>query len=384
MRLVGFISESSQDASIDEVLNLIYTDCMPFVKDLAKDKSKLSHRLLFSGRNNSKDYFTGKVRSDRRPKDTDEFVHEIFDELFNKNFGFRARSNAIFCTGRESTAKSYGSNVYIIFPKGQYKFVYNPKIIDLYMEGEGLWGSDGGYDSYIDEMILDLRDEWYQDLESEWEDRYGEGGEGWWRITIDDVDIDDIEATSEKKLIDKVKSMMLGKEPFPQSREFFTFYKKVNKMPDEDGIRDRVIEVLDDRSAKDYSTEWFPDISKEEYIHDGISDREQDAYQDARSRDSFEDYIDNEINEWWGLNSKNYKSTGIVDAINAEVEVMLNCKEYIAIHSLYKDAILEYIKKNGTNPPIEKRIKDWWIKNNGRLPKQLSLFRGIKNIDIKS
>ena len=74
------------------------------------------------------------VRSDRLPLDSDPKFHKILDDSFNRVFGFRARSNSVMATGDPDQASDYGV-LYIIFPKGSFKFIWSEKIYDAYTGG---------------------------------------------------------------------------------------------------------------------------------------------------------------------------------------------------------------------------------------------------------
>lgn len=70
------------------------------------------------------------VRKDRKPVDTNFKVHGILDEWFNDTFGLRARSQGLFVTGDMKQAGTYGER-FIIFPVGDYKYVWSPEVRDL-------------------------------------------------------------------------------------------------------------------------------------------------------------------------------------------------------------------------------------------------------------
>jgi hypothetical protein len=85
------------------------------------------------------EFFEFQVRKDRKPSDTHIVTHRRFDRWFYQHFGIRARSEAVFCVGergRTSTVQ-YG-DPYIIFPIGEFKYIWSPKITDLYGETSGM------------------------------------------------------------------------------------------------------------------------------------------------------------------------------------------------------------------------------------------------------
>jgi hypothetical protein len=134
MKFKQYITESGE-LSVQEVLEQIYTDCKPYLKDLVRggfDYYRKNDNLLYSGRNTRADMFKKSVRTDRKPKDTSEDVQKFVDEAFKKKFGVKARSSSLFATGRVDTAQGYGNSVYTIFPIGKYKVIWSPNIMDLY------------------------------------------------------------------------------------------------------------------------------------------------------------------------------------------------------------------------------------------------------------
>lgn len=71
-------------------------------------------------------------RRDRRPLNIDEFTHTTVDDYMDEKFGFRGRSQGLFVTSSPNTASSYG-DTYIILPRGEFRFIWSPKISDLFM-----------------------------------------------------------------------------------------------------------------------------------------------------------------------------------------------------------------------------------------------------------
>ena len=66
------------------------------------------------------------VRSERRPKDTDPYVHKMFDSTLEELFGWKARSSGLFVTSDYTQAKDFGSPM-IVFPTGKFDYVWSPK-----------------------------------------------------------------------------------------------------------------------------------------------------------------------------------------------------------------------------------------------------------------
>ena len=98
-RLVESIDKGLLKTQMLPHANNLRKDCTPFLKDMIKG----NWGFLYSGRDGRKgDVFKGKVRKNRKPTDTHRDIHRDLDILFQKKFGYPARSNSIFCTGLES------------------------------------------------------------------------------------------------------------------------------------------------------------------------------------------------------------------------------------------------------------------------------------------
>jgi hypothetical protein len=134
MKFKQYLTEETY--TVKTALEMIYTHSTPFIKDLLKDgfNNKRYDELLYSGRHESRDMFVGAVRKNRRPVDTSQYQHELFDRLFYKKFGIKGRSQALFCTGNAGVARNYasGGSAYMIFPVGKYKFLWSHEVTDLY------------------------------------------------------------------------------------------------------------------------------------------------------------------------------------------------------------------------------------------------------------
>jgi len=132
MRLLKYINEEiSEETSVkmDDLVQLIKKNCKPFLSEF-----DIYDNPIYRGSNrNMADNIFMKVRSRKRrkPKDTPMFLHNILDDLFNKYFGWKARSEGIFVTHNRSMANNFGWSV-LFFPKGKYEYIWNPDIEDLY------------------------------------------------------------------------------------------------------------------------------------------------------------------------------------------------------------------------------------------------------------
>lgn len=139
----------------DELMQLIKKDCGPFL-----EKSR-NRGLIFRGvRGLTQDnvagtvfdpidegeikYWKKQVHKDRKPKDINVGIHKEIDQWFDKEFGIKARSQSMFClgqNGRKVSLNQYGE-VCVVFPIGDFKYVWSPRIKDLYNEVNDDWDAD--------------------------------------------------------------------------------------------------------------------------------------------------------------------------------------------------------------------------------------------------
>ena len=121
------ITESANLNNPEIVIQFIKENCKPYL--LAKGNY---NGQLFRGQYDiDKNFFIGKVRKNREPERTELQLHFLLDKAFLKIFGWKARSQGLFVSGDWGTAATYG-DPYVIFPIGEFKFVWSPDYADLY------------------------------------------------------------------------------------------------------------------------------------------------------------------------------------------------------------------------------------------------------------
>ena len=127
-----------QDYLIEEEKGLAYyvpkiqAECKPFLKDIRNAGGTL---FRDDTKNRNKPIWKKVTRTNRKPLDSPIDLHNILDDWFLKKFGWRARSNALFCWPLKFTSQ-YVSNKWLVFPAGNYKFIWSDKVDDL-------WGDVG-------------------------------------------------------------------------------------------------------------------------------------------------------------------------------------------------------------------------------------------------
>jgi len=154
MRLKQHINEDSMLDRLVDALHAVINNCQPFLKELGTVNPP---QFLYSGRKSLTGWFEKDVRIDRRPMDTFWMIHRDLDDTFHKKFGWKPRSNGLFCTGSLNDAESYGT-AYVIFPKGPFKIIWSRDIGDLYIKlqdtavGKGIKSSNGLKQVFIQEF----------------------------------------------------------------------------------------------------------------------------------------------------------------------------------------------------------------------------------------
>ena len=133
-------SEKSQreEILIKNLADQIKKECKPFLKDNMSqilNGKYLCHstELTSALRHDEEKFFhVIKLKKSRSPRDTDDEYHNAANAYFEKKFGVKFRSKSIF-TFPNFANDSYGSP-FIVFPVGEYKVCYSPKVYDAYNE----------------------------------------------------------------------------------------------------------------------------------------------------------------------------------------------------------------------------------------------------------
>lgn len=116
---------------IDMLRQQIRKQCQPYLRAV---KGNFGHRAMYRGMegvSNFRLYRTLPLRSNRNPVSSSIQLHDILDSTIETLAGFKARSNSLFVTGNILNAQEYGET-FLIFPIGDFKFVWSPLIADAY------------------------------------------------------------------------------------------------------------------------------------------------------------------------------------------------------------------------------------------------------------
>ena len=98
------------------------------------------------------------VRKNRNPTDTSGPVHHLLDEFFEKDFGHKYRSAAVFATTSERSARRYGPSFHI-FPVNGYEMLGSKVVPDLYIEISDIQGRAFFRQSAAKAFLPNLKDE---------------------------------------------------------------------------------------------------------------------------------------------------------------------------------------------------------------------------------
>jgi len=125
MRLENYIIE--QEEGLDYFIPKIQQECKPFLKDI---KGAAGTIFRLDTKNNNKPIWKKTVRKNRRPLDTTVDIHNEIDNLFLKKYGWRARSEGLFCWIKMFNDIFF--RTWLVFPVGNYKYLWSPSVEDLW------------------------------------------------------------------------------------------------------------------------------------------------------------------------------------------------------------------------------------------------------------
>jgi len=301
MSFGDYITEiRASELELESILYLIKRDCKPFLK-----RVKGAKEFLWRGMDRRLDIITKIVpRKNRAPKDTPQEVHDILDDLFRSRFGWKARSEGVFCYARKGSAEGYGT-AHMVFPIGDWTFLWNGEVNDLYVSTKALW-----------ELGLEpSEDEYYE--------AYGEGESGEWKYNNQNAD-NPYELAKELAEEDRGQcegdaEFRCGEEPSEEQEELFSGeYGTRNQWQNcyddyVDECMGEKVEALQD-TIESYR-EWMPELTWEEFAKD---------WRGKYGPDTIEDALESVV--------KAYKSIAFKKAITTNNEIMVQCDSYYAVN----------------------------------------------------
>jgi len=148
-------TELIESTSSDELTQTLQRDCGPFLQAI---NNRVHNFRIYRGMFKRVDGYTKKqVRLDGRdPMSTSTTKHDQINTYFTNTFSEPFR-NALFVSGDEKQAKSYG-HTSIIFPVGDFTFLWAPEVHDMAITLAGSWPVVNGWNvppkqPYTDELM---------------------------------------------------------------------------------------------------------------------------------------------------------------------------------------------------------------------------------------
>jgi len=133
MKFQNFISEKFSDNQdeLESIINNIKKECKQIINLYKNVKTPIYRGIKGADR-----FFEKRnVRTNRQPRVINEESHKLLDKLFLKHYGWKARSEGLFC-GSNSVSRTWGDYgiIYIIFPIGNFKYIWTPNPEDGFWE----------------------------------------------------------------------------------------------------------------------------------------------------------------------------------------------------------------------------------------------------------
>jgi len=303
MSFGDYITEiRASELELERVLYLIKRDCKPFLKRI-----KGAKEFLWRGIEMKSDDITKIIpRKNRYPKDTPQDIHDAFDSMFKQRFGWKARSEGVFCYATKGATTGYGAASYMIFPIGDWGFLWSSKINDLYSETKEAW-ENGGMEPDRDDYDME----------------YGEGSNnGKWYYEGTEVgspmELAVELAEEDRSQCERDAEYDCGEEPSEEQEELFSG-EFSNRNEWKNCVEEHVDECMQEKIDYEYDRiesykEWEPGMSWEEYVAEWQSERGPEV-------------LENEL----GNAVKGYSNKGFKKAIMANNEIMVNCDAYYAV-----------------------------------------------------
>ena len=306
--------------------------CNGFIKELTTNNK--SRNMLLRGSNGAgPDFFTRNPRTDRKPSDMPDHWHKAFDAYFVREFGWKVRSEGLFCTGLESLARGYGDTTLMVFPINGYSYVWSPEIPDLYVER-------GNHEDISD---FKVDDELISRWTSEYYENYGEEGDrGYWNYNGDVLsNSGDNKAEAIKHAIeyyvndiqydiDHAKESIETQKNTPTSETSIKLWiEKIVEL--EKRMKNLKFDIED-------GIEWYPDYDIDYFI------------EKKQNQLSIYDITDKMwTDKMYEICQGNYINYGLTKALDDRDgnEIMVKCKKYYAISNKYNDIVLKLLFEKG-------------------------------------
>lgn len=303
------------------IIKVLERDCGPFINELVSTGGDMLFRGISGKPISFSEYkveydnelvdglYIKSRRKDRYTLDIKPDISQIFDDYFQQQFDFRLRSSGVFATKDPVSAASYSQydtqlkrrKAYMFFPIGEYKYYWNPEILDLFSDIENEpWYYRFGMDD--------------ETLHYEWQDIYGDprlvswsNHQGHFRLFGKDIII----TQHVNKFIDIPKWIIDNKDEF-------------GLIPNEMGCytKDGKVILCNYSNFKDImAMEWIPEVTFEDYLE---KNKPEEPY--------------DEINKI----VSGYKDSGLGEV--KRQEITFDCDKYYSIDEKYYFAIKQWLQ----------------------------------------
>lgn len=170
MKLTEVAEQQNQNTTVLEAV----ANMWHYTKQPVLDTIEIGRPLLRGMRQSNETTIIKTPPTNRSPKDTPQYFHELFDAAFLDLYGFRARSESVFATFKRRDAANYIEDTktqpipHAVFPFEPYQILYSGTVNDLYSEaieeaGLHVYAADI-LDVDMEEVDFDLSDIDEEDL----------------------------------------------------------------------------------------------------------------------------------------------------------------------------------------------------------------------------
>lgn len=129
----------------EEMIDRIRTECKPFLEEIdfivkpgienaSMIRTSYVPRALWRGSSHDAALVKLSGKRTRQPSDTAPEMHELLVRHLTNQFGWPYRAMGVFCSTAAEQAAGYGDDLFIVFPIGEYEYIYSPTIPDAYQE----------------------------------------------------------------------------------------------------------------------------------------------------------------------------------------------------------------------------------------------------------
>jgi len=128
-----------------EMIDRIKNECASFLKEINFKvypaienayylNSGSIPRALWRGLSSNAPFIKLPGNKLRQPSDTSPQMHSLLVKHFSNQFGYPYRAMGVFCSSAVEQAIQYGDNLFLVFPIGEYEYIYAPDIDDAYSQ----------------------------------------------------------------------------------------------------------------------------------------------------------------------------------------------------------------------------------------------------------